>query len=78
MAAQSQAASKSNGRLQPGDIGIGTPGPSRVVGRAAAGAIALALLAVGALGIYRYLDNYWVYRGYAPPHDPAWVTSRGR
>ena len=78
MAAQSQAASKSNGRLQPGDIGIGTPGLSRVVGRAAAGAIALAILAVGALGIYRYLDNYWVYRGYAPPHDPAWVTSRGR
>jgi enterochelin esterase-like enzyme len=36
-----------------------------------------AFLTLGLLGAYRYLDNYWVYRGFAPPHDPAWVRSRG-
>lgn len=41
---------------------------------ALAGAV---FLTVGLLGAYRYLDNYWVYRGFAPPHDPAWVASRG-
>ena len=35
------------------------------------------LLAAGLLGAYRYVDNYWVYRGFAPPHDPAFVTSHG-
>lgn len=34
-------------------------------------------LAVGAVGLYRYVDNYWVYRGFAPPHDPAFVTVHG-
>ena len=39
---------------------------------------ALALfLAVGGLGAYRYLDNYWVYRGFSPTHDPAYVQQRG-
>ncbi len=31
--------------------------------------LAAAFLAVGALGVYRYVDNYWLYRGFAPPHD---------
>ena len=31
----------------------------------------------GLLGVYRYVDNYWVYRGFAPPHDPAYVKVRG-
>jgi hypothetical protein len=40
--------------------------------------IALALLVAGGLvGLYRYVDNYWLYRGYAPPKDPAWVVERG-
>ncbi len=34
-------------------------------------------LAGGGLGVYRYLWNYWVYRGFAPPHDPAYVTQTG-
>src|SRR5579884_4191554 len=34
-------------------------------------------LAVGAIGAYRYVDNYWVYRGFAPPQDPAYVTQHG-
>jgi len=35
------------------------------------------VVALGVLGVYRYLDNFWLYRGFAPPHDPAFVTSRG-
>lgn len=34
-------------------------------------------VAVGSLGLYRYLDNYWVYRGFPPPRDPGYVTERG-
>jgi len=34
-------------------------------------------LAVGGLGVYRYLWNFWVYRGFAPTHDPAYVASPG-
>jgi enterochelin esterase-like enzyme len=36
-----------------------------------------AFLAVGFVGIDRYGRNYWLYRGFPPPHDPAWVTARG-
>jgi len=43
----------------------------------AAAAAAAAFLVVGLLGTYRYLDNYWVYRGFAPPRDPGFVTVRG-
>src|SRR5262245_33495537 len=31
----------------------------------------------GLIGTYRYLDNYWLYRGFAPPKDPAFVSSKG-
>jgi enterochelin esterase-like enzyme len=42
------------------------------------GAAALvAFVAVGLVGAYRYVDNYWVYRGFAPPKDPAYVHTRG-
>ena len=34
-------------------------------------------LAVGLLGAYRYVDNYWAYRGFAPPRDAAYVKVRG-
>ena len=27
---------------------------------------------------YRYLDNYWLYRGFAPPRDPACVKAGAR
>ena len=47
------------------------------LGRLGAIAAAAALLAVGLLGLYRYLDAYWVYRGFAPPRDAAYVTSHG-
>jgi enterochelin esterase-like enzyme len=46
--------------------------------RFAAGAAALlSFVAVGLFGAYRYVDNYWVYRGFAPPKDPAYVHTKG-
>jgi enterochelin esterase-like enzyme len=38
---------------------------------------AVAFLVGGAVGVYRYVDNYWLYRGFAPPHDAAYVTVHG-
>jgi len=38
----------------------------------------MAFVAVGLLGVYRYVDNYWVYRGFAPPHDAAFVRDHGQ
>jgi enterochelin esterase-like enzyme len=47
-------------------------------GRAWLAAAALAaFLAVGIFGAYQYLGNYWAYRGFAPPHDAAFVKERG-
>ena len=37
-----------------------------------------AFLAIGFVGLYRYVDNYWLYRGFAPPHDPSYVHVFGR
>ena len=34
-------------------------------------------LAFGGVAVYRYADNFWLYRGFAPPRDPAWVAERG-
>jgi enterochelin esterase-like enzyme len=50
------------------------PVPRR--GWLAAAALA-AFVAVGLVGTYRYVDNYWVYRGFAPPHDASFVKSKG-
>jgi enterochelin esterase-like enzyme len=50
------------------------PAPAR---NRLAGLALLGFLAVGLLGVYRYLDNYWLYRGFAPPRDPAYVKARG-
>jgi enterochelin esterase-like enzyme len=61
-------------------VGLPLPHPHVVRRRwwiAAAAAAAGALVAVGVVGVYRYLDNYWLYRGFPPPRDPAFVTSRG-
>jgi enterochelin esterase-like enzyme len=47
---------------------------------AARGALALAtavFILVGAAGLVRYVDNFWVYRGFAPPSDPAFVRFKG-
>src|SRR5438876_996571 len=44
---------------------------------ALAGLLAL-FVAVGALGVFRYVRGYWIYRGFPPPRDPAFITSQGR
>lgn len=44
---------------------------------AVAGAGLIAVVAVGFVGTYRYLDNFWLYRGFAPPRDPGFVTAKG-
>jgi enterochelin esterase-like enzyme len=36
-----------------------------------------AFIAVGFVGVDRYARNYWLYRGFPPPSDPAYVTQRG-
>ena len=36
-----------------------------------------AFVSVGLVGAYRYIDNYWLYRGFPKPHDPAFVKTRG-
>jgi enterochelin esterase-like enzyme len=44
------------------------------------GAVAIALaafVAVGLLGTLRYLSNFWLYRGFPPPRDPAYVLDPG-
>jgi enterochelin esterase-like enzyme len=38
---------------------------------------AVPVIALGLLGAYRYVNGYWLYRGFSKPHDPAYVTSRG-
>jgi enterochelin esterase-like enzyme len=38
---------------------------------------AAAFVAVGAIGVYRYVDNYWLFRGFSPPHDAAFVKVHG-
>jgi enterochelin esterase-like enzyme len=36
-----------------------------------------AFLAIGFLGVYQYVQNYWLFRGFAAPVDPTWVTEHG-
>ena len=36
-----------------------------------------AFVAVGFVGVDHYGRNYWLYRGFPPPRDPAYVTVRG-
>jgi enterochelin esterase-like enzyme len=42
----------------------------------AAAALAM-FLVIGLIGAYRYIDNYWLYRGFAPPRDAAFVKVHG-
>jgi enterochelin esterase-like enzyme len=39
--------------------------------------LVLLFVAVGALGLYRYARGFWLYRGFPPPRDPAFVASTG-
>ena len=51
--------------------------PDRRLLLPAAAAAVLLFLVVGGLGLYRYLDSYWLYRGFPPPKDPAFVKQQG-
>jgi len=42
---------------------------------AALPALVLAWLAVSASGVYRYVNNYWLYRGFPPPHTAAGIPA---
>jgi enterochelin esterase-like enzyme len=44
----------------------------------AALAVGAAFVAVGLVGLTHYLRNYWLYRGFPPPRDPAFVARPGR
>ena len=45
-------------------------------GARAASTLAVFLL-VGLAGVYRYVDNFWLYRGFAPPKDAPCVRVKG-
>jgi enterochelin esterase-like enzyme len=40
--------------------------------------LVLVFATLGGIGVYRYVDGYWLYRGFAPPKDAAWVKQHGR
>jgi enterochelin esterase-like enzyme len=42
-----------------------------------AAALAAVFLTVGFMGVARYGNNYWLYRGFPPPVDPAYVKQFG-
>jgi enterochelin esterase-like enzyme len=50
---------------------------SPVLSWAATLSLALGFLIVGFLGAYRYVDGFWLYRGFPPPRDPAYVRVQG-
>jgi len=54
--------------------GVRLPSPAAYAGVAAALAT---FLAVGLLGVRGYVDNFLQYRGFAPPQEPAFVTTPG-
>jgi enterochelin esterase-like enzyme len=54
------------------------PSPGRRLVALAAPAVGFLLfLSVGFVGLYRYLDSFWLYRGFPPPRDPAFVKQAG-
>jgi len=50
---------------------------NRALRGAALAVVLAAFVAVGAVGLYRYARNFWLYRGFGPPRDPAFVTEKG-
>jgi enterochelin esterase-like enzyme len=50
--------------------------PARAAG-AAAGALLVVFVAVGLVALKHYGLNYWLYRGFDPPRDPAFVKVHG-
>jgi len=44
---------------------------------AATAAAAAALVAIGLVGAFSYVRNFWLYRGFDPPRDPGFVKASG-
>jgi enterochelin esterase-like enzyme len=57
--------------------GSGPSGRRRVHLIAALILLAVIFSGAGLLGIYRYVNNFSLYRGYAPPKDPSFVKVAG-
>lgn len=64
----SEAAAKGAERLRTNRLAIWALGA----------ATAIVAMSAGLIGTYRYLDNYWLYRGFAPPKDPTFISSKGK
>jgi enterochelin esterase-like enzyme len=58
--------------------GAQAPRNRRLVDWLVAAPVLIGFFAVGLIGAYRYVDNFWLYRGFAPPRDPAFVHVHGR
>ena len=55
-----------------------TAGRPRRVAATGVAVLATALFVLGgARGLAQYIDNFWIYRGFAPPADPSFVRSKG-
>jgi enterochelin esterase-like enzyme len=54
---------------------LGVPG--RVLAVSVTTLALAGFLTIGAVGVWRYGLNYWLYRGFPPPQDPGFVSTRG-
>jgi enterochelin esterase-like enzyme len=54
------------------------PGHGRALLVAAVALMGAAFVSVGLAGAFHYGWNYWLYRGFPPPKDPAFVSKPGR
>jgi enterochelin esterase-like enzyme len=63
--------------VDPDKAALAAGGRRLLVVAALGGALAL-FLAVGGIGLYRYLDGFWLYRGFPPPREPAFVRQTGQ
>ena len=60
-----------------GQSDLRAPRSRRAVDWIVAVPVLLGFLVVGLVGTYRYVDNFWLYRGFAPPRDPTFVQVHG-
>lgn len=61
----------------PAGAGRGSRPRRRAVARLAVAAAALGFVAAGLLGAYRYVEGFWLYRGYPAPAEPSFADRAG-